>query len=1140
MTINYSSELMKNQKQAVVMAPDPQFEVLQTLEGNSLFFSIGTDNVFYCTREVPANTQGWTKTDLSSVLSSAYNNAAITAKIFRLFQNLAAGTIDMALVITVNGSDYLYLSLGNADTDATWAATPTWTVVPYDDTSNPVSPLTITDLYIASSQGVEYIMADRLTDPSNALNLITRYYIDPTKTITGNAWNEHSLPANVEAGTISNCIGRKSGQQVDGIYTMGTIASTAELFYTPLYNPFNPNNAPSPTYFTLPAGATAMAVSYNSSGNTDLYVAAAGSLYFLASASQTNLASLTQVYTHTLLSNVQKLFVNNAGTQTIIWGLNQQNQVFYLSVSQGSETSSSAWSYPVPILSNVMGVSTFVNSANNNNVIFAHVQDPVKGDELVQLIQDPVTTSWQSRYIVLPATATNDIIESHTYTTRIQLVGDNNLILPGLTASITGTSPCSVYINNQYCTLSATVPLSVQSDAGSIITIVQEVNSLGAVCYNVQSGGQQVTINPMSVPIARLQGTVNLSVNVTDEHGNSQPLVSSTVSSADQAAVAQAITQFVQISATMPQDGTMAGGNTYSLARKAMGTAVVQPFGLNFSNGSISSYNGGDTSNAIESVAGDIWRWIKDAVEDVDNFFVQVIGDVTHFFVTIGEAVYHFTLQCVSDVMHGIDFVLRKIGLAIEDMIKWIGFIFNWSDIVFTHKVLRNVLLQYVNQCVNNIPNTITAIKQAFQDLETNINNWIGLPNITTTYSSASASASLPPGSDSPQAHWGVYQTQNNVTSANADLPDANTPEPGIAGVLQDLLNGIEAEKDSLAWVFDEIQALVQDIPALSITDVIKRFIAILIDALLSTAENIITTLISVFTSLVEGYIGVLTTTIHIPVISHLYKKFAGEDLSLFDLIMLVTAIPVTVVFKIMTNAAPFENDAVSNGIINATDFATIQQLCAQNNNPSAASSPVLVGHPSIVGLNPPTLNTIYDKLAFAGNILAAVGALAQAVLTPIKLKYPENYFVNTVTAVFYVPYVAPDIMGSIPAQLNHKWYAVFNQICADAGILKAVADAVFSKKAGFGVTWIAISPWADFALNIIWQVPTTGAMFDPANNNLSSLFSFIGGSFFDMSGIMSPGLSFDDEPLTTGVFAILISGCNVEYGAATMFSSFV
>ena len=57
----FESELMKNQKHAEVMAADLKFEVLQTSSGASLFFSIGTDGVFYLTQETTGSKTGWAK-----------------------------------------------------------------------------------------------------------------------------------------------------------------------------------------------------------------------------------------------------------------------------------------------------------------------------------------------------------------------------------------------------------------------------------------------------------------------------------------------------------------------------------------------------------------------------------------------------------------------------------------------------------------------------------------------------------------------------------------------------------------------------------------------------------------------------------------------------------------------------------------------------------------------------------------------------------------------------------------------------------------------------------------------------------------------------------------------------------------------
>ena len=106
----------------------------------------------------------------------------------------------------------------------------------------------------------------------------------------------------------------------------------------------------------------------------------------------------------------------------------------------------------------------------------------------------------------------------------------------------------------------------------------------------------------------------------------------------------------------------------------------------------------------------------------------------------------------------------------------------------------------------------------------------------------------------------------------------------------------------------------------------IKRFLAIISDTILQTAENAITMMLDIIAQLLTGMMDILTATIDIPVLSWLYKQLTQEDLSFVDLLCLISAIPVTLIYKIATDKAPFpQGDAFTNGLINAKTFADIQ-----------------------------------------------------------------------------------------------------------------------------------------------------------------------------------------------------------------------
>lgn len=243
-SITFSTELMQNYLQAEILTPDAKFQALQTQNGTSLLFSIGTDNALYVTKEVPAARSGWERSDLSSaqIRKDFPGQSGMTCKDFASAQSAFApqAAIDLAMVLADPQKDHLYLSLGNSDTDTSWTSAPNWTAYPFDDPAHPLAQVKITNVLLSEATDAEYLVVDVLRDPSSAEPLVFRYYIDVKKT-GGYAWHPHDLAIDLEPGKYSSCLGRRAGQFVDGLYTTGQVGGSAQFMYQPLYNVFNPN-----------------------------------------------------------------------------------------------------------------------------------------------------------------------------------------------------------------------------------------------------------------------------------------------------------------------------------------------------------------------------------------------------------------------------------------------------------------------------------------------------------------------------------------------------------------------------------------------------------------------------------------------------------------------------------------------------------------------------------------------------------------------------------------------------------------------------------------------------------------------------------------------------------------------------------
>jgi len=493
-------------------------------------------------------------------------------------------------------------------------------------------------------------------------------------------------------------------------------------------------------------------------------------------------------------------------------------------------------------------------------------------------------------------------------------------------------------------------------------------------------------------------------------------------------------------------------------------------------------------------------------------------------------------------VINAIEFVFNKIKVFFEDLIKWLGFLFSWNDILRTHNVTKNILKKYAGYCISNIGTFKTQVTEVFQNLEANINNWAGLPAPTLTTTDITSKGNSDVGQNSPQSRYGIYHTQHNVTNATST---GLTPSAGTGSILQDLLNMVDREGDAFKTAYNNILDIINNISTLSLLDVIKKIIAILVDLILTTMENIAVTFLDIAADIVQGAMDLLDAPIDIPVISWLYGLITnGSKLSILDLVCLVVAIPSTLIYKVATNRAPFPDDGLSTGLINATDFATIQKLCA---DASKAPSPMALQATNYkLGDSPLLLSgDIYDTIAFSANCMAFGGAILLSIVNGIKMyseNGPESSLLYSLAGILYLPYVSPDIMGSIKQLKDVKWYAVMNEVVTSLCTIKALIDiSGYNKKnSEFAMGWDKASPFIESALNFIWQVPTTAAVCYKENQSMSGFVNFLGGSFFDAGGIIAPIVADDPEKLSQiAAFAASVA-CNVGYGSCCLATNFI
>ncbi|MFA0963552.1 hypothetical protein AB9P05_17240 [Roseivirga sp. BDSF3-8] len=912
-TLTYSTELMDNYLSAEVVSPQQKFNALQTADGHALLFSISTEGRFYVFAQLPGHATGWERYDLASGLFDHFEKKKIKvqAKTFAVAENIATGKIDLALALTLNGSDHLYLSLGNDNT--TGAIVPgnvEWKEMSYDDPDHKGITLDITSLYISERSREEYIVADisrsTFKKPSGFIN---RYHIDPTRS-TGRGWNNMVVGGDLEPG-INSVLGRMHYERVDGTYNLGKINGKTELIYAPLYNPFSRSAPPTISTFKVPKGATAIDTAFVGK-NTALFVAGDKALYYYAADKQENGASGSLVMRSDFFVGVTKLFAYATTDTFIVWGINRANQVFYTTCAISQVYDSSAWSTPLPLISGVDQVSPYVNKADNGNVFFA-----AAGDELFKMVQSPETTIWKKSHVQLD-TEQAKTRKFNSYTTRIQLADEQGQMLAGQELYLSTTTRTPFYINHLYYVLDKT-PIPVQTDVQGSVTLIEMVHDInGAEIIVSEKGGKQLTITPSEKPF---QKAVSLDskdklkgAQVEKPDGSKEALVTDH-SKLDQLAE----------------------------ANQALAKAHKQVTGTTTQK--TETKNDEKTGKAVAIVrAGDLFGFLDTGVGHTLAVQHDPATSVWKAVVAIGDWVYHAVLDTVDAIYSALKWVYHAIG--VDKLLEFLSFFFDWDDIKRTKKVYKNMIMCFLKHEIAHIGTYRKEFDSKVNGMLDKLDGWAGITDdfrIGNEDKASPAAHSSPQGHDSAPGNMLMHHYNNNGRhTKELEKTDSNPVE----GIFKALITALENEGKVFEDTLLQLYKLAPEVPGMPILDLVKRIVGIVAGDLIKSAQILIDAFLDILENVADLLLRIMDTKIHIPVVSDILELIGIKDFSIMDVFCYIAAVPATLAYKGRYKKAPFPNDKYTRFLINAPDYNTIRKAFA-NSIPGSGIQDITSTHTS-------------------------------------------------------------------------------------------------------------------------------------------------------------------------------------------------
>ena len=299
---------------------------------------------------------------------------------------------------------------------------------------------------------------------------------------------------------------------------------------------------------------------------------------------------------------------------------------------------------------------------------------------------------------------------------------------------------------------------------------------------------------------------------------------------------------------------------------------------------------------------------------------------------TIAEKTYNAVLKAVDSIVGAIVWVFNAIKTAIEAIIRFLKFLFQWKDIKRTKEVLHNVVMLYLRHQVDGIDTARTAFDYHMDNVADKISEWGGI----TDWSSLGDTASAPPdksGKDPTSDHDSTsllfanhYRGQAEKIQVKSALPELKS-HAEAEELIDVLLGAISEQGEALSDLYEQIQDLATSFKELSVEGIIKRIASILIRTLVSSVKIVVDALLRVLSALGGSALDILDAKLHIPIISDILNAIGIPDISFMDLFCWIGAVGYTVVYKIINGEAPFRDTSDVKAIIAANSWSELSAV---------------------------------------------------------------------------------------------------------------------------------------------------------------------------------------------------------------------
>lgn len=892
--LKFSSDLMQNFKALRPASVEKNMQAVCN-HGCKAFLSISDDGRLYVTAEQEHSEAGWERKDISAEICSSYASDVQVTN-FSINANRDDEASVLAVVLSSDGKQYIYISANDSVTD------PAWTPVALPEE---IQTLSFYNVTVSSYKGKIAIMAYYKTQNGS----VERYSIVSADG-TYNQWIYSPLPADFDE-IMETKSGRASYSRVDGTYTLGRKGDNCQLLFTPAYNYYNPELSPASSRLTLLQKADAIAVipSRSKADATDVFVCGDGSLYWFSGENQDDGAKPVRVAQSPYFHDVKQLYSFESKGRVYIWALNESKELCYLFVNREEAANPQAWSVVAVLKEELDYVYPFCEK--DTNAMYGYTKDG-KG---ILGYESKETGLW-SYVTVFISGKSKQAVPVNSYVTLIKTPQPCQMV------SIAVEGNRVVDINGGIYSFKGNV-VRVKSTASCDIRITELTESVYAARFRAWIEDEETKAYDPGRDVeeklfALGDGNKLYNAVITSQTGETEYLVPRDTSRQTVDAVASAI-------------------NTLDRARKDIDgitavnaeNEVRQGICLKFANGEVSHenfsynqdgvlpdieafrsscavYSSEDTFGYLRSLCG--YKSVENKLFDV---IIEFIDGAWNFIVRTAEKTISFVVDCAEKAVSCVVEILNTIKIAVEKVIKFLKYVFDMGDILLVKDVIEKIMNVSKEDLKKELQEMKSTVKDAFVEINKRILEWGDIQNIGDiggkSMQNVQNESEFTQHSNDVHANYLTNTIVENQETARVklqcprELTDYASGE--IDRVMDELCVLYEKEKKTAERLIKRMQNEFfsdESITDMDILTLLRKLAALIASATVEGVSAVVEVLFDLVIYILDVFFELLNTDIYIPCVSEFLELCGIGTFSFMDVICFIPAFAGTVIYKLI------------------------------------------------------------------------------------------------------------------------------------------------------------------------------------------------------------------------------------------------